>query len=1157
MRLSDLAAEFAGEPTLAAALAATGQEEESLTVELRDGLKPVYVALLVERLRRPLIVVTAEEARAGELAHDIGLWAGDVPVLHFPDVDQPAFAMLAINHDLLARRVAVMGRLAHANAGDPIVVVASVRALMRRLMPVDEFRGNYLTLAPGAVTDLDALTRRLVSLGYESTPLVERPGEFAHRGGIVDIFAPGAGLPVRVDFFGDEIESVRTFDPDSQRSLRPAPELIITPATEVPIWLGNRVAGRLRELPLANLRPEDRQTWRSHLERLEGGEYFDDAAFYTTSLLPDAVSLLDYASHGVHVVDELEQLRLAARDAERTATENRERLAANGELPADFTSPLFPAAAAIERVERATVRLTYVPSLPGAADGRRTVIENFGPVPSYAGRLRRLSDDLEALRRDDRRVVIVSYQGRRLQRLLLDQHLPTVALEELEALDASGSISVLGGTLSEGLRHDGLRLTLVTDAEVFGRRRLRRGRRSRRGAERTFLADLQPGDFVVHVDHGVARFTGIVQLEDTGGAREYLLLEYQGDDRLYVPVDQVARVQKFVGMSEAEPKLSRLNTADWQRAKRRARKSAESIAAELLDIYAARELATGMACGADSAAQRDFEEAFAFIETPDQLSAIADTKTDMERERPMDRLVAGDVGYGKTEVALRAAFKAAMDGRQVAVLVPTTILAQQHFDTFVSRLTDYPVKVELLSRFRSRREQLDVLAGLASGDVDIVIGTHRLLQRDVTFADLGLIVVDEEQRFGVAHKERLKALRKNVDVLTLTATPIPRTLHMALASLREISVIESPPEQRLAVKTYVTTYDDGIVREAVRSELGRGGQVYFLHNRVQTIYTWQRRLQELLPHVEMLVAHGQLPPAELEEVMYRFARGDAQVLVATAIIENGLDIPNVNTIVVNDAWQFGLAQLYQLRGRVGRAAAQAYAYFMYQKGHTLTEQAQKRLQTILEASDLGAGFRIAMRDLEIRGAGNLLGAEQHGHMSAVGFDLYSRMLADAVDRLRGVAPDPELPGAVVDLPLDAFLPDDYMGSYATKVREYQRLARLRGIDEVEAAIADIRDRFGALPRPVDNLAYLLRIKARAQALGFSAVTTYGRELIIKSPPDFVPSPTVMLKAAGWGIKRGQAGLVWPDFARDAEWQAKLMRLLDDLVRWDALAPASR
>ena len=433
---------------------------------------------------------------------------------------------------------------------------------------------------------------------------------------------------------------------------------------------------------------------------------------------------------------------------------------------------------------------------------------------------------------------------------------------------------------------------------------------------------------------GLARFTGIVQLQDTGGAREYLLLEYHGDDRLYVPVDQVARVQKFVGMSDAAPNLSRLNTADWQRAKSRAKKSAESIAAELLEIYAARELATGMAFGPDSSAQREFEEAFAFIETPDQLSAIADTKTDMERERPMDRLVAGDVGYGKTEVALRAAFKAAMDGRQVAVLVPTTILAQQHFDTFVSRLTDHPVKVELLSRFRSRREQLDVLAGLTSGDVDIVIGTHRLLQGDVTFADLGLIVVDEEQRFGVAHKERLKALRKNVDVLTLTATPIPRTLHMALASLREISVIESPPEQRLAVKTYVTTYDDGIVRDAIRSELARGGQVYFLHNRVQTIYTWQRRLQDLLPDVEMLVAHGQMPPVELEEVMYRFARGDAQVLVATAIIENGLDIPNVNTIVVNDAWQFGLAQLYQLRGRVGRAAAQAYAYFMYQKGHT-------------------------------------------------------------------------------------------------------------------------------------------------------------------------------------------------------------------------------
>lgn len=1156
MRLSDLAPELAAEPTLAAALAEAEGSDGPLTVELRDSLKPIFAALLVERIRRPLIVITPEEARASELANDISMWVANTPVLHFADADQPAYAMLAINHDLLAQRVAVMGRLVHAPAQEPLVVVASARALMRRLMPIAEFQGNYLTLAPGAATNLESLTRRLIGLGYRANPLVERPGEFAHRGGIVDIFPPGAGLPVRVDFYGDEIESVRTFDPISQQSTGPAPDLIITPATEVPVWLGSRVAGRLRDLELEKLRPEDRQTWTRHLEQLEGGEYFDDAAFYTTSLMPDAVSLLDYAPDAKWVADELEHTRLAASDAERTAEENRERLAANGELPGNFGSPLFAAADLISRVERTSVRLTYVPCLPGAQEGPRFVTEGFDAVPSYAGRLRRLSDDLNALREDGRNVLITSYQGRRLQHLLLDQGLPTTTLKDLGGWGPNGSIAILNGTLSEGLRHDGLGLTLITDAEVFGRRRVRSRGRSRRGADRTFLADLQPGDFVVHTDHGVARFSRIVQLQDTAGAREYLLLEYQGDDRLYVPVDQVGRVQKFVGMSDAEPKLSRLNTADWQRAKSRARKSAESMANDLLEIYAARELASGQAFGPDSSAQRAFEEAFEFIETPDQLAAIADTKIDMERERPMDRLVAGDVGYGKTEVALRAAFKAAMDGRQVAILVPTTILAQQHYDTFASRLSDYPVKIELLSRFRSRPEQNDVLARLATGDVDIVIGTHRLLQPDVSFADLGLIVVDEEQRFGVTHKEKLKGLRANVDVLTLTATPIPRTLHMALASLREISVIESPPEQRLAVKTYVTTYDDDIVRKAIQSEIARNGQVYFLHNRVQTIHTWQQRLRALLPQVEMLVAHGQMPPTELEEVMYRFARGDAQVLLATAIIENGLDIPNVNTIIVNDAWRFGLAQLYQLRGRVGRAATQAYAYFLYQEGHRLTEQAQKRMQTILEASDLGAGFRIAMRDLEIRGAGNLLGAEQHGHMSAVGFDLYSRMLAEAVERLRGEEPEPELPAAVVDLPLDAYLSDEYMGSYASKIREYQRLAQLRGIDEVEKAIADIRDRFGDPPASVENLAYLLRIKARAHALGFPAVTTYGQELIIKTSPDFAPSPTVMLKAKGWGIKRGKTGLVWNNFSRDSEWTSKLMLFLDDLVRWDALAPTA-
>ncbi len=1154
MALSGLLDLLAEEPTLAAAASRALRGPHPLTVEVRDGAKSAVLGLLGREASQSLVIVTAEDGRAAELAHDVAMWTDARPVLHFPDPDQPAYSMLAIGGEVLAQRVAVLGHLSRVReSGAPAapIVVTSVRALLRRLVPPDEFRTHFLSLSPGTAADLPDVVRRLSALGYENTPLVERPGEFAHRGGIVDIYPPDARLPIRVDFFGDDIESVRHFDPDTQRSLGPADEVMLTPATEVPIWLGEAVAGRLRELDLDSLRPEDRVFWRRHLEQLEGNEYFDDAAFYTMSLLPDAASLFDYAPDALVVVDEADQIPAAVRDAETSAAANRERLTASGELPTHFDSPLFSGAEILRNLDHAQVRLTFVPGLPGEDGSSRAVVEGFQAQPPYAGRLQHMAEDLLALRDTRARMLIVSYQGRRLRHLLAEQGVAAEVLERLDEPPTAGSVTIIAGTLAEGWRHAPSDVVLISDAELFGRKRIRRIRRGARGVDRSFLADLEKGDYIVHVEHGVGQFEGIVQMSEGSGEREYLAVSYAGEDRLYVPVDQIGRVQKYVGMSERAPKLSRLGTADWTRAKKKAQQSAEEIAAELLDIYAARELAKGYAFPADSPWQHEFDEKFPFIETPDQLEAINDAKADMERARPMDRLVAGDVGYGKTEVALRAVFKAAMNNKQVAVLVPTTVLAQQHFDTFAFRMRDYPLKVELLSRFRARAEQAEVLAGLASGDVNVVVGTHRLLQKDVKFADLGLVVVDEEQRFGVKQKERLKDLRRDVDVLTLTATPIPRTMHMALSGLREISVIESPPERRLAVKTYVAGYSDAIAADAIRRELARGGQVYFLHNRIQTIGTWEERLRNLLPGVDIVVGHGQMPPRDLEEVMYRFARGDAQVLLSTAIIENGLDIPNVNTIIVNDAWRFGLAQLYQLRGRVGRSTTQAYAYFLYQKSHTLTEEAQKRLQTILEASELGAGFRIALRDLEIRGAGSLLGAEQHGHVSTVGFDLYTRMLASAVDRLRGKdadEPDREI-RAVVDLPLAAYLPDDYMGTYAAKIREYQRLARLRTIGEVEEAIADIRDRFGDLPEPVANLAYLLRIKARAIALEIPGITVYGRELIIRVPTGLHVSRGILLKEIGRGVRRSHQGLLWPNFQRDREWQTKLLALLDALLRW--------
>ena len=1156
MSLTGLTRLLKATPSLGKAVDLATEGPGPLTIEIRDAAKPSFVSALAQHSTSPIIVITAEEGRAANLAQDLRHWIDQRPVLHFADCNQPAYSMLAISSEILAQRVSVLSHLMRI-VDRPLepapIVVTSIPALLRRLMPPDEFRTNFLVLAPETKAKIETVIRQLVTLGYVSTPLVERPGEFAHRGGIIDIFPPDAHQPVRVDFFGNEIESVRRFNPDTQRSVGPAVEVLLTPASEIPTWLGPAVASSLKDLNLDPLRPEDQATWLRHIEQLEHSEYFDDAAFYTMSLMPEASSLFAFAPNALCVLDEPDQMAWAARSAEETASTNRERLTANGELPNNFDSPLFKANDILSRVEKAQIGLTYVPSIQEDSSGRqRIVVDGFEAQSPYGGRLQHMSDELLALRAKEARIVVVSHQGRRLQNLLSEHGVPSTVHDQLCEPPAPGTITLVNGTLGEGWQHPETNLVLITDFEIFGRKRGRRLRKGTRSADRTFLADLEKGDFVVHIEHGIARFDGIVQVSETTGEREYLALEYVGTDRLYVPVDQINRVQKYVGMSDQEPKLSRLGTADWTRTKKRAQESAQKIAAELLDIYAAREVAVGQAFGEDSPWQQAFEEGFPFIETPDQLDAIVDVKADMEQPRPMDRLIAGDVGYGKTEVALRAVFKAAMADKQVAVLVPTTVLAQQHHDTFSTRMRDYPLTVELLSRFRTKTEQADVIAGIASGDINVVIGTHRLLQDDVSFNDLGLVVVDEEQRFGVQQKERLKALRRNVDVVTLTATPIPRTLHMALSGLREISVIESPPEHRLAVKTYVATYDDQIVANAIRSELHRGGQVYFLHNRIQTIATWAERLRTLVPEVTLLVGHGQMSANELEEVMYRFARGDAQVLLSTAIIENGLDIPNVNTIIVNDAWRFGLAQLYQLRGRVGRAKAQAYAYFLHNKHHKLTEDSQKRLQTILEASELGAGFRIAMRDLEIRGAGNLLGADQHGHVSTVGFDLYTRMLTTAVDQLRGTEsdePEDDTP-VVVDLPLDAYLPDNYMGSYAAKVREYQRLARLRSMTSVETAIADIRDRFGDLPDPVANVAYLLRVKSRALVLGILSISTYGRELIIRLPAGKTINRAILAKTVGRNIRHGSQGLVWTEFENDHEWHGKLMSLLDAIIRWE-------
>jgi transcription-repair coupling factor (superfamily II helicase) len=738
--------------------------------------------------------------------------------------------------------------------------------------------------------------------------------------------------------------------------------------------------------------------------------------------------------------------------------------------------------------------------------------------------------------------VVISQQASRLSELLLEQGVSTSPREVLPPRPAA--VELVHGLLREGWVSDALDLSLFTDSEIFGWTKQRRSAPTRRvvseraaAARESFIADLQPGDLVVHIDHGIARYGGLVRTpvgtvpgQETSslelpGHAEFLLLHYAEGDNLYVPVSQADRVGRYIGAGDADPSLTRLGSGEWVRAKAKVRRSVRDMAQELMELYGARAALEGHAYPVDSPWQFELEGSFPYEETPDQVQAILDVKNDMQAPRPMDRLLVGDVGFGKTEVALRAAFKAVQDGRQVAILVPTTVLAQQHYNTFRERLGAFPVKVEMLSRFRSDKEQRGIIAGLSQGSVDICIGTHRLVQRDVEFKNLGLVVIDEEQRFGVAHKERLKQLRREVDVLTLTATPIPRTLHMGLVGVRDMSVLETAPEARLPVRTYVTEYDDGMVQEAILREIDRGGQVYFVNNRVQGIETIANRLRRLVPEARVAVAHGQMPEDLLEQTMLGFAEGDYDVLVCTTIIESGLDIPNANTLVINNAHRFGLAQLYQLRGRVGRSTSRAYAYLLYGKDMSLTEIAQERLKTIFEATELGAGMRIAMKDLEIRGAGNLLGSAQSGHIAAVGFDLYTKLLAEQVDLLKarhdGSARMPiERAWPSLDVPLNAFIPPEYVLDDAVRLRLYQRFSAIEDDAQLASLVAELEDRFGSLPEPAQHLVYITSLRMRATDAAVQAVTATHDEIIVKFDRLPALNPDQLARKVGIALKRG-------------------------------------
>ena len=1082
-----------------------------LVLGVSDGAKAAVLAALARDATQPLLVVVPKPQHADALVEELQAWLGSAGagrVLLFPERDALPYERLDPDPDDVARRLRALMALPHPPApsprcgegeqrgGQPVIVACAAAVAQRTLAP-EELARTTVTLRSGAHMPHHDLLRALEAGGYRFEPQVSAPGETSRRGGIVDVWPPSEKLPLRIELFGEEIESLRAFDPASQRSSGVLDAVRVGPAREL-IVDAARMRRLAEKLQLANLHGEQRDRFEGDSAALAEGHSFNGDGFYTPFLAPS--TLLDHLPpDALVVVDEPADVAALQQEHDEQARESRRELELRGELPHGMPEPhvQWPELhAAIESLARRLSLSRWATGEAEAPDTGAAVRLPFGPAAAYGGRLRALADELTQTLRRGQQVVVVSTQSKRLAELL-EEHDVFALVADTPATPTlgQGALTIVHGSLPHGwsVGVEGAGLTLLTDAEVFGFSKQRRAP-PRRGATReAFLSDLTPGEYVVHIEHGIAKFAGLVRKGIDGQEREYLELQYADGDRLYVPSEQVDRVSRYVGPSEHRPSLTRLGSQEWPRAKARVRRAVQELAAELLRLYAQREVAEGHPFPPDAAWQTELEASFPYVETADQQSAIRDVKRDMEETRPMDRLVCGDVGYGKTEVAVRAAFKAVLDGAQVAVLVPTTVLAQQHFNTFRQRLSGFPVTVEMLSRFRSDRDQRRIVADAAGGRVDIVIGTHRLLQKDVSFKNLGLVIIDEEQRFGVTHKERLKQMRSQVDVLTLTATPIPRTLNMALTGIRDMSTIETPPEERLPIKTYVTESDDHLVREAITREMERGGQVYFVHNRIHNIELVARHLREAVPDAEILIGHGQMHEDLLERVMLDFTEGKADVLVCTTIIESGLDIPNVNTIIINNADRFGLAQLYQLRGRVGRGAARAYAYLLYEKHRALSEVAQKRLQTIFEATELGAGFQIALRDLEIRGAGNLLGAEQSGQIGTVGFDLYVKLLADAVEGLKalakGEAPPPSAiqPPVVIDVPLAAFIPESYVGDLNLRLSLYQRMAAATEADAHVDLERELNDRFGAPPTPVRNLLYIVRLRVLAKRAGVASI----------------------------------------------------------------------
>lgn len=1085
--------------------------KEGLNEQLVSGLsgstRSMFAALVARETDKSIMIVTHNLLQAQKFYDDLIHVVPEDKVYIYPTNDLITAELSIASPELRAQRIEMLNDMVTGKQGIYIVPVAGLK---RILPPPDEWAKYLFHIEVGTDIDLEKSIQTFVDMGYQRREIVTAPGEFSVRGGIFDIYPLTEEDPLRIELFDTEVDSIRTFSLEDQRSKEKRDYVVIGPATEAPLNkeqlkkiakdLEEGLSQSLKKIKNQSLKEQLTENISYTIERLKNGEKPDHIFKYVSFAYERDNSLLDYlSSNSVLIFDEMSRIQEMEERLNKEEAEWYTSLLEQGDIIHDLTiSHSFQELISQSSFPKVYLSL-FLRHIPN------TNPENISNIPcklmqNFHGQMDLLKSEVERWEKNGFTIVFLAPTKEQVKKL--HSNLEDFGIHATPVTDPNSQL--LSGTqIIEGNLHSGFELPLakfvvITEKDILNKKTRKTNRRQKlSNAERIkSYSELNVGDYVVHVNHGIGKYLGLETLVINGVHKDYLHIKYQGNDTLYVPVEQIDLVQKYVASEGKEPKIYKLGGSEWKRVKKKVESSVRDIADELLKLYAEREASKGYAFSPDGDLQREFEATFPYQETEDQLRSIEEIKRDMEKERPMDRLLCGDVGYGKTEVAIRAAFKAIADGKQVAFLVPTTILAQQHFETVKERFQGFPVKVDLLSRFRTRKQQAETIKGLKNGTIDMVIGTHRLLSKDVQFADLGLLIIDEEQRFGVTHKEKIKQMKANIDVLTLTATPIPRTLHMSLLGIRDLSIIETPPENRFPIQTYVLEYTPGLVREAIERELARGGQIYFLYNRVEDIERMADEISMLVPDARVTYAHGQMSESELESVILSFLDGEYDVLVTTTIIETGVDIPNVNTLIVYDADKMGLSQLYQLRGRVGRSNRVAYAYFTYRKDKVLTEIAEKRLQAIKEFTELGSGFKIAMRDLAIRGAGNLLGAQQHGFIDSVGFDLYSQMLKEAIEERQGIVKPKETPSVELELSIDAYIPDAYIKDGNLKIEMYKRFRNLKTMEELRELQDEMIDRFGDYPKQVEDLFTVAEIKIYGNEIKLSSIKQTKNEVTI-------------------------------------------------------------